>query len=374
MKKEHNLQSLIVLVQKIIQNIQRSKLNIGLKSKTEKVLTLKKQIEDPDIWKDIEKLQEIQKNITNFKKEISIWNLLEKDTVDLLEYIEIALLENAYDMYISFEKTYEKINIRFKNASIRTYFSNDDDKLSAYINIHPGAGGTESHDWVAILYRMYTRWLEKNMFSWEIIYLQEGEEAGYKNITLLVKGEYVYGYLKSEHGVHRLVRISPFDSNDRRHTSFASVQITPDIPQDINIDLSVTKLRIDTFRASGAGGQHVNKTDSAIRITHLSTGITVSCQNQRSQTQNKETAFKMLKSKLYVLEKEKKKEELTQRTGEKKDISWGNQIRSYVFQPYTLIKDTRTGEETGNINSVLDGNIDLFINAYLKDLYKKHEM
>jgi peptide chain release factor 2 len=237
------------------------------------------------------------------------------------------------------------------------------------LTVNPGAGGTESQDWAQILFRMYMRWAEKNGFKVELIELQPGEEAGIKSATLTISGDYAYGYLKGEAGVHRLVRISPYDANKRRHTSFAAILVYPEVSDDINIEINEDELRIDTYRASGAGGQHVNKTDSAVRITHLPTGIVASCQNERSQQKNRATAMKILKARLYAIKKKEQDEKMDEIIGEKKDIAWGSQIRSYTLQPYQLIKDHRTGHETGNVNAVLDGGIDDFIKEYL--LYKK---
>jgi len=248
---------------------------------------------------------------------------------------------------------------------LQSMLSGEHDRANAILSIHPGAGGTESQDWAEILLRMYLRWAERRGYKTEITDYQPGEGAGIKDATITVSGEYAYGYLRSESGVHRLVRISPFDANKRRHTSFASVHAIPEIEDDIQIEIDETELRIDTYRSSGAGGQHVNKTDSAVRITHIPTGIVVQCQNERSQHKNKATATKILRSKLYKLEEEKQKEKLEEIQGEKKDIGWGNQIRSYVLHPYRMVKDLRTRVETGNADAVLDGEIDNFIEAFL---------
>lgn len=261
----------------------------------------------------------------------------------------------------------DKIEQGIGDLEIRKMLSGELDNKNCYLNINAGAGGTEACDWVLMLSRMYQRWAVKRGWQVEPLDVVDGEVAGIKNITMKFSGPFAYGYTKAEKGVHRLVRISPFDANAKRHTSFASVDVTPEITDDIQIDVRPEDVRIDTYRASGAGGQHVNKTDSAVRITHLPSGIICSCQSERSQVQNKETCFKMLRSKLYeieVLEREKKIQSLG---GEKKDIAWGNQIRNYVFQPYTLVKDTRTKHEEGNIQAVMDGDIDEFVNAYLKE-------
>lgn len=251
------------------------------------------------------------------------------------------------------------------SLEIKLLLSDDYDKNNAYFSIHPGAGGTESQDWAQMLYRMYTRWMERNGYRFDVIDYQPGDVAGIKSVTLLVKGDYAYGYLKGEKGIHRLVRISPFDSNARRHTSFASVDVFPEISEDVDFEIRPEDLRIDTYRASGAGGQHVNKTESAVRITHIPTGIVVQCQNERSQISNRNTAMKMLYARLYNYYREKKEEEINKLKGEKQDIAWGNQIRSYIFQPYTLVKDHRTNFEIGNIQRVMDGDINGFIKRYL---------
>ncbi len=243
--------------------------------------------------------------------------------------------------------------------------SDEDDKLNCIVTIHPGAGGTESQDWAEMLYRMYTRWFDNRGWSWKVLDYLHGDEAGLKDATIEVKGEYAFGYLKAENGIHRLVRISPFDSNSRRHTSFASVFAYPIYDTEIEIIIDMNDVRVDTYRASGAGGQHINKTDSAVRLTHAPTGIVVQCQNERSQHKNKETAMKMLKARLHQLEKEKEQAKMDEAASSKTEIGWGNQIRSYVFHPYTMVKDHRTKHETGNIQAVMNGNIDSFIKAYL---------
>lgn len=261
----------------------------------------------------------------------------------------------------------DSIDEELKDLEVRRMLSGELDNKNCYLSINAGAGGTEACDWGLMLSRMYQRWASKRKWNVEVVDFVEGDVAGIKNITLKFTGPFAYGYAKAEKGVHRLVRISPFDSNAKRHTSFASVDVTPEITDDIAIDIRPEDIRIDTFRASGAGGQHVNRTDSAVRITHNPTGLVVSCQSQRSQLQNKETCFKMLKSKLYEKEVKEREDALRSLGGEKRDIAWGSQIRNYVFQPYTLVKDTRTKFESGNIQAVMDGDIDDFVNAYLKE-------
>jgi peptide chain release factor 2 len=257
------------------------------------------------------------------------------------------------------------------DIELKSTLSSEGDRNNAILTINPGAGGTESQDWAQILFRMYTRWAEKSGYKVEVVEYLPGEEAGLKSATLTISGEYAYGYLKGEAGVHRLVRISPFDANKRRHTSFAAILVYPEVSEDIEVEIDDDDLRIDTFRASGAGGQHVNKTDSAVRITHLPTNIVVSCQNERSQQKNRATAMKILKARIYAIKKKEKDEKMDEIIGEKKDIAWGSQIRSYTLQPYQLIKDHRTDYETGNVNAVLDGGLDEFINKYL--LFKKEK-
>ena len=257
---------------------------------------------------------------------------------------------------------------RFEDVQLAEALLGKDDQLNAIVTISSGAGGTESQDWAQMLLRMYTRWFDRQGFSYETLDLQDGEEAGIKSASLLVKGDSAFGYLKSENGVHRLVRISPFDSNKRRHTSFASVHVAPEIDDEIEVNIEEKDLRVDTYRASGAGGQHINKTDSAIRITHIPTGVVVQCQQERSQHKNRDKAMKMLRSRLYELEREKREEDAESRSGEKRDVSWGNQIRSYVFHPYKMVKDLRTGFETSDPDSIMNGELEDIVKSYLKSL------
>jgi len=290
---------------------------------------------------------------------------LRRDLHDLEALYELAAEESDDSLEPDIRRTVEELERRFAAVRLVEYFSGEHDSSSAFFTIHSGAGGTEACDWVSMLLRMYSRWIEKHDYGCETVDLLEAE-GGLKSVTLHVKGEYAFGYLKGESGIHRLVRISPFDSSSRRHTSFASVFCSPEIAEEIEVEINADDLRVDTYRAQGAGGQHVNKTDSAVRITHLPTGIVVQCQNERSQHKNKAMAMKVLKSRLYEhhrAEREKEQQELEK---QKKDISWGNQIRSYVFQPYTMVKDHRTSCETGNIQAVMDGEIDPFIEEYLK--------
>ena len=319
-----------------------------------------------DFWKDQSRVTEINLKISRIKKRIDPWDSLLKDISEERDMMEMALLESDEDVLKEASLKIKSYIKRFDDLETLELFTGEDDLRNAIIIIHPGAGGTESQDWALMLYRMYLRWSEERGLGVEVISYTTGEEAGIKEATFLIKGDYVYGLLKSERGIHRLVRISPFDANKRRHTSFASVEVIPELPEDIDVEINEIDLRVDTFRASGAGGQHVNRTDSAVRLTHLPTGLVVQCQNERSQHKNKAFAMKVLRSRLYELRKKEHDEKKAEKLGEKKDISWGHQIRSYVYQPYTLVKDHRTGEETGSIGAVLDGDLDRFINAYLK--------
>ena len=313
--------------------------------------------------------------INSLKKTVELWEKLDSQLTELSE-LEI-LSKDANDDKFALEITglTDKIQTEINQLDIETKLSGEHDRANAIVSIHAGAGGTESCDWAEMLMRMYSRWAEKSGFALEITDILAGEEAGIKSVTFMVKGEYAYGKMQSELGVHRLVRISPFDSNKRRHTSFTSVDIIPEIEDDIEIVVEDKDIRIDTYRSSGAGGQHVNKTDSAIRITHLATNIVVACQNERSQQKNRITAMKLLKAKLYELEQEKKRQVIEKHYDDKGSIAWGNQIRSYVFMPYQLVKDHRTGKEIPQVDIVMDGGIDPFISAYLDwKLDKKNKL
>lgn len=291
----------------------------------------------------------------------------------IFEESSISEIEEGSDYFEEAKEIVSNINQLEKDIEkleINTLLSGKYDSNNAILTLHPGAGGTEAQDWVEMLYRMYTRWATNNGYEVKELDYLEGDEAGIKSVTFLVSGEYAYGYLKGEMGVHRLVRISPFDAGGRRHTSFASLEVLPEITEDVEIDINPEDLRVDTYRASGAGGQHINKTSSAVRITHIPTNIVVSCQSERSQIQNRETAMKMLKSKLLNLKEKESKDKIEELKGIQMDIAWGSQIRSYVFCPYTLVKDHRTGYEVGNIEAVMDGNIDDFIEEYLKSCLK----
>ncbi len=321
---------------------------------------------DPEFWNDQNGAQTVINESNALKEMVNEY----KDLVETQENLEMTheLLKEEDDKDLHEELTAEmkKFSTRLENYELQMLLSEQHDKNNAILELHPGAGGTESQDWASLLLRMYTRWAEKRGFKVETMDYLPGDEAGVKSVTLLIKGHNAYGYLKAEKGVHRLVRISPFDSSGRRHTSFVSCEVMPEFNEEIEIDIRTEDLKVDTYRASGAGGQHINTTDSAVRITHIPTGVVVTCQTERSQIKNREHAMKMLKGKLYQRRLEEQEAELLEIRGEQKEIGWGSQIRSYVFHPYSMVKDHRTNEETGNIQAVMDGDISAFINAYLR--------
>ena len=322
--------------------------------------------ETPEVYTDLEKSQTISKEIASINNKISTYEKVEKVLNDTLEILDLAEEENDEELFLEIENDILSATKTLEEMRLTLLLNGKYDALNALLTLHAGAGGTEACDWTEMLYRMYICYAEKNGFSITELDRLEGDEAGIKSVSFKIEGENAYGYLKAEKGVHRLVRISPFDANKRRHTSFASLEVMPEIIDDEEIKVSPEELRIDTFRSSGAGGQHINKTDSAIRITHLPTGIVVACQNERSQTQNREMAMKMLISKLIEKRESERMEREQDIKGEIKKIEWGSQIRSYVFCPYTMVKDHRTGFETGDVDSVMNGNIQGFINDYLK--------
>lgn len=323
-------------------------------------------ISEPGFWDNADKANATMAELAGLKNVVEGYEKLKNQYDDLRALIEMVEEENDTAMVSEVASELADFTESFDNLRISTLLSGPYDKDNAILTLHAGAGGTESCDWAGMLMRMYMRWAEKKGFKVAVLDLLDGEEAGVKSCTLEISGTNAYGYLKSEHGVHRLVRISPFNAAGKRQTSFVSCDVIPDIEEDIDIEIKADDIRIDTFRASGAGGQHINKTSSAIRITHYPTGIVVSCQNERSQFQNKDKAMQMLKSKLYLLKQQENEAKEAGIRGEQKDIAWGSQIRSYVLQPYTMVKDHRTNEEIGNAGAVLDGSLDSFINAYLK--------
>ena len=323
-------------------------------------------MEEPDFWNDPERSQELMKELKSKKDDVEIYRQLTSQMEDMELMIEMGYEENDPELIPEIDQMMKEFVQTYEDIRMKTLLSGEYDRNNAIVSLHAGAGGTESCDWAAMLYRMYTRWADKKGFSVEVLDSLDGEEAGIKSITFQVNGENAYGYLKSEKGVHRLVRISPFNAAGKRQTSFVSCDVMPDIEEDVDVEIREEDIRIDTFRSSGAGGQHINKTSSAIRITHFPTGIVVQCQNERSQHMNKDKAMQMLKAKLYLLKQEENAAKAAGIRGEVTDIGWGNQIRSYVMQPYTMVKDHRTGVESGNVDAVMDGNIDPFINGYLK--------
>ena len=335
-------------------------------NKEKRIEELEREMEAPDFWDDAEESQKKMKELKYMKDDLQTYENLRTQMEDMETLIEMGYEENDPDLIPEIQEMLDEFQKSFDDIRVKTLLSGEYDSNDAIVTLHAGAGGTESCDWASMLYRMYTRWADKKGFSLEVLDYLDGDEAGIKSVTFEVRGENAYGYLKSEKGVHRLVRISPFNAAGKRQTSFVSCDVMPDIEEDVDVEIRDDDIRVDTYRSSGAGGQHINKTSSAIRITHLPTGIVVQCQNELSQHMNKDKAMQMLKAKLYLLKQQENEEKLSGIRGEVTEIGWGNQIRSYVMQPYTMVKDHRTSEETGNVDSVMDGNIDLFINAYLK--------
>ena len=330
-------------------------------------------MEDQHFWDDAKESAKVIKEVKGLKDTIETFSKLESLYEDIETLIEMGYEEEDESILEEVKESFTEFEKQLDDMTVSTLLSDEYDKDNAILTIHAGAGGTESCDWASMLYRMYCRYADSKGFSYEVLDFLDGDEAGYKSVTLQISGENAYGYLKSERGVHRLVRISPFNAAGKRQTSFVSLDVMPDIDDDIDIEIKDDDLKIDTYRAGGAGGQHVNKTSSAVRITHIPTGIVVQCQNERSQFQNKDRCMKMLKSQLYVKAQQENAEKISGIRGEVADNGWGSQIRSYVMQPYTMVKDHRTNEEVGNIQSVLDGNIDPFVNAYLKWIKLKND-
>ena len=346
--------------------LQQIKNSLDLDNKQKRIEELEADMEAPGFWDDTEKSQKAMKELKALKDSFEKYDALVRGLEDTKTLIEMAEEENDASLLPEIDSEITTFEEHLEELRIETLLSGEYDRSNAILTLHAGAGGTESCDWCQMLMRMYTRWAERKGYTTEVIDYLEGEEAGVKSVTIEISGPDAYGHLKSEHGVHRLVRISPFNAAGKRQTSFVSCDVMPDIDENIDIEINPDDLRIDTYRSSGAGGQHINKTSSAIRITHLPTGIVVQCQNERSQHQNKDKAMQMLKAKLYLLKQQENEEKISGIRGEVKDIAWGNQIRSYVLQPYTMVKDHRTGASSGNAGAVLDGDIDLFISAYLR--------
>jgi peptide chain release factor 2 len=331
---------------------------------------LEKKTEEPEFWNNQKESSKVLSELKNIKNKIVSYNKLKNEIDNLIELIQLVKKDFDNEILNEIKKNTNNVQIQLDKLELETLLSGKYDSNNAIVTIHPGAGGTESQDWAEMLYRMYTRWATKNNYEVKELDFLEGEEAGIKSVTFEIVGLNAYGYMKCEKGVHRLIRISPFDSGGRRHTSFASVEVLPEITDDIEITINPDDLRIDTYRASGAGGQHINKTSSAVRITHIPTNIVVACQSERSQIQNRETAMKMLKSKLLDLKEKEHKEKIEDLKGIQQDIAWGSQIRSYIFCPYTMVKDHRTNYEVGNVQAVIDGDLDGFMQSYLKSNIK----
>ena len=339
---------------------------LGLEETQKEIAGLEEESAAPGFWDDLENSQKTLQRIRQLKNKVEAYESLRQEFADALTLCEMADEEGDLSMLPEVTESMDKVIAGIESQRLSTLLSGEYDSKNAILTFHAGAGGTEAQDWAEMLFRMYNRWAERHSFTVKTLDYLDGEEAGLKSATVLVEGINAYGYLKSEAGVHRLVRVSPFDSSGRRHTSFASLEVMPEIDDSIEVEIRDEDIKVDTYRSSGAGGQHVNKTESAIRITHLPTGIVVACQNERSQHQNREVAMRMLKSKLVEIKEREHLDKIEDIKGVQKEIAWGSQIRSYVFMPYTLAKDHRTGFESGNIGAVMDGDLDGFINAYLK--------
>ena len=340
--------------------------SFDIETKENRIREIEEAMEQQEFWDDVEKSQKLMKELKNLKSQIDTISKIQRDYEDIGILIDMGNEEEDASIVEDVKEQLNEFIENFEKTKIDTLLSGEYDKCNAILKLNAGAGGTESCDWASMHYRMFTRWAESKGYKTEVLDFLDGDEAGIKSITFQVNGENAYGYLKSEKGVHRLVRISPFNAAGKRQTSFVSLDVMPDIEEDLDVEINDDDIRIDTYRSSGAGGQHINKTSSAVRITHLPTGIVVQCQNERSQLQNKDKAMKMLKAKLYMLKKQEEEEKRSGIRGEVKEIGWGNQIRSYVMQPYTMVKDHRTNVEVTDVNKVLDGYIDPFINGYLK--------
>ncbi len=349
--------------EKPIENLKEALAIDSLKAEVE---VLEKESASPDFWDDMENSQKVMQKIGSLKAKVTGYESLRSDYEDALVMIELADEEGDLSLLDDCTASVKDIETRVEDMTLSTLLSGEFDGKNALLTFHAGAGGTEAQDWAEMLFRMYNRWGERHGYKVSTLDYLDGDVAGIKSATILVEGENAYGYLKGEMGIHRLVRVSPFDSSGRRHTSFASVEVMPEIDDDVNVEIREEDIKMDVYRASGAGGQKVNKTSSAVRLTHIPTGIVVSCQIERSQHQNREVAMRMLKSKLVEIKERENLERIEDIKGDQKEIAWGSQIRSYVFMPYTLAKDHRTGFEMGNITAVMDGDIDGFINAYLK--------
>ena len=347
------------------EKLDQMEVSLEVPAKEEKIAELEYKMGEPTIWDDAEEAQKINQELNDVKISVDKFKSLKAKFEDAQTLWEMAMEDGDESLEEEIKDALDKVADGLENLQLEVLLSGPYDANNAILTLHAGAGGTEAQDWTQMLLRMYGRWAERHGFTVETADLLPGDEAGVKSATLFIKGHNAYGFLKSEKGIHRLVRISPFDANARRHTSFAACDIMPEIDDAVEVDINMADVRVDTYRASGAGGQHINKTSSAVRMTHEPTGIVVQCQNERSQLQNREQCLKMLRAKLFELEQEKKEKELAKLEGDQQKIEWGSQIRSYVFQPYTMVKDHRTNEETGNVQAVMDGDLDPFIRAYL---------
>jgi len=347
------------------EKIENLGASLNLDKAKEEIAALEEESSNPDFWNDSDNSTKVLQRLKSLKDKLENFGKLNDGCDEIEVSIEIAEEENDASLAPELTNELEALEKQIEIINLETLLSGEYDKNNAIISLNAGAGGTEAQDWVEMLYRMYLRWAERRGFKTETVDYLAGNEAGIKNVSVLVSGENAYGYLKAEKGVHRLVRISPFDASGRRHTSFASLDVLPELDDDVEVDINPEDLKVDTYRASGAGGQHINKTESAIRITHIPTGVVVSCQTERSQFKNRDTAMKMLKAKLIDIKEREHKEKISDLQGVQMDIAWGSQIRSYVFHPYSMVKDHRTSHETGNVNAVMDGDIDPFINEYL---------
>ena len=347
------------------EKLDQMEASLEVPAKEEKIAELEYKMGEPTFWDDAEEAQKINQELNDVKISVDKFKALKSKYEDAEALWEMAMEDGDESLEEEIKDALDKVADGLENLQLEVLLSGPYDANNAILTLHAGAGGTEAQDWTQMLLRMYGRWAERHGFTVETADLLPGDEAGVKSATLFIKGHNAYGFLKSEKGVHRLVRISPFDANARRHTSFSACDIMPEIDDAVEVDINMADVRVDTYRASGAGGQHINKTSSAVRMTHEPTGIVVQCQNERSQLQNREQCLKMLRAKLFELEMEKKEAELAKLEGDQQNIEWGSQIRSYVFQPYTMVKDHRTSQETGNVQAVMDGDIDPFIRAFL---------
>lgn len=367
------LDQMKVELQQLSPQLEEVRDSLDLDYKKQRIEELSRESEAPDFWSDADTANKKMKQLKDLQSTVDEADGLSSSYEDIMMLIEMGNEENDESVIPGIRDELNQFEEKLENLRLSTLLTGEYDDSNAILSLNAGAGGTESCDWCSMLYRMYTRWAEKKGFSVDVMNYVDGDEAGIKSVDFQINGTNAYGYLKSERGVHRLVRISPFNAQGKRQTSFVSCDVMPDIEKDLDVVINPDDIRIDTYRSSGAGGQHINKTSSAIRITHFPTGIVVTCQNERSQFQNKEKAMQMLKAKLYMKKQEEEAEKMAAIRGEVKDNAWGSQIRSYVLQPYTMVKDTRTGEETSNASAVLDGDIDRFINAYLKMQANKKE-